>query len=217
WPAIEAHFSVHADVSAAAIAESVARVRGGIRGSALAPVDEDVLRYAQAVAARREGVPLGGDGIAGEAWLRCAHATLCGHRNAFGAGRIKPIENFVDVSIRPTRTLPAAAAATLRVALGTLASRGPAGGPRAAFLLYTIAHVHAFQDGNGRLARLVVGAELARVGCWPAILPRRRQRVEEASVFDEAIRRVDLAPIVDWLAGQSRLAASVARGGSAEG
>lgn len=217
WPAIEAHFSVHADVSAAALAGSVALVGGGAGGSELAPADEDVLRYARAVTARGDGVPLGGDGIAGEAWLRCAHAALCGHRKTFGAGRIKAIDNFVVVSMRPTRTPPAAVAATLRVALGELAPRVPAGGPRAAFLLYTIAHVHAFQDGNGRLARLVVGAELARVGRWPAILPRRRQKAEEAGVFDEAIRQADLAPIVDWLAGQSRLAAAVARGASAEG
>lgn len=217
WPAVEAHFSVHADVSAAAIAGSVALVRDDVGDTALAPVDEDVIRYARVVAGRGAGVPLGGDGVAGEAWLRWTHAALTGHRPEFMPGRFKAVTNEVGIAERPACTPPSGVAGTLRAVFGSIAPRVPAGGARAALILFAIAHVHGFQDGNGRLARVVIGAEIAGAGYWPPILPRARARTEAPRAFADAIRSSDLAPIVDWLAGQSRLAAAVARGGSAEG
>jgi len=47
----------------------------------------------------------------------------------------------------------------------------PAGMPRALFVHYLIAAVHPFNDGNGRLARLMMNAELVSAGQSKIIIP----------------------------------------------
>ncbi|MEQ9107840.1 MAG: Fic family protein [Limnobacter sp.] len=47
----------------------------------------------------------------------------------------------------------------------------PAGLPRALFAMFLISEIHPFNDGNGRLARLVMNSELSVVGACRIIIP----------------------------------------------
>ena len=47
----------------------------------------------------------------------------------------------------------------------------PEGLARAIFYAFLIAEVHPFTDGNGRLSRLLMNAELSRVGACRVIIP----------------------------------------------
>lgn len=47
----------------------------------------------------------------------------------------------------------------------------PEGLARAIYLAFLISEVHPFDDGNGRLSRLVMNAELTRAGCSRIIIP----------------------------------------------
>lgn len=52
-----------------------------------------------------------------------------------------------------------------------LLSSIPAGTARALMAMFLISEVHPFNDGNGRLARLVMNAELSVVGACRIIIP----------------------------------------------
>ena len=55
---------------------------------------------------------------------------------------------------------------------GSLLARSvPEGLPRSIFYAFLVSEVHPFADGNGRLARLVMNAELSRVGELRIIIP----------------------------------------------
>jgi fido (protein-threonine AMPylation protein) len=47
----------------------------------------------------------------------------------------------------------------------------PAGLPRAIFVMFLVADVHPFNDGNGRIARVMMNAELAAAGAPTIIIP----------------------------------------------
>jgi fido (protein-threonine AMPylation protein) len=47
----------------------------------------------------------------------------------------------------------------------------PEGFARAAFYAFLVSEIHPFDDGNGRLSRLVMNAELSRVGLHRIIIP----------------------------------------------
>jgi len=47
----------------------------------------------------------------------------------------------------------------------------PAGLPRALYAMFLVSEVHPFNDGNGRLARLVMNSELSVVGACRIIIP----------------------------------------------
>lgn len=53
----------------------------------------------------------------------------------------------------------------------TLARSVPEGLPRAIYLAFLISEVHPFSDGNGRISRLVMNAELSRTGGSRIIIP----------------------------------------------
>lgn len=43
--------------------------------------------------------------------------------------------------------------------------------PRAAFMMYVVSEVHPFVDGNGRIARIMMNAELESQGLGSIIIP----------------------------------------------
>ncbi|TAK86783.1 MAG: hypothetical protein EPO20_06035 [Betaproteobacteria bacterium] len=52
-----------------------------------------------------------------------------------------------------------------------LARSVPEGLPRAIYLAFLVSEVHPFADGNGRISRLVMNAELSRTGEARIIIP----------------------------------------------
>ena len=55
---------------------------------------------------------------------------------------------------------------------GSLLARTiPEGLPRAIYYAFLVSEVHPFDDGNGRLSRLIMNAELSRIGDSRIILP----------------------------------------------
>lgn len=113
----------------------------------------------------RETVPPLGAGFPAE--LAARHAVMMERRPEAGPGRIKLEPNraggtwFVD---------PAFVRGTL-IEGSDLARSVPEGLARAIYLAFLISEVHPFSDGNGRLSRLVMNAELSRSGEARIIVP----------------------------------------------
>ena len=57
------------------------------------------------------------------------------------------------------------------ICYGSLARSLPEGLARAIYLAFLISEVHPFSDGNGRISRLVMNAELSRTGEARIIIP----------------------------------------------
>jgi hypothetical protein len=103
--------------------------------------------------------------------LEVRHARLMHDRLDIGPGRFKETANRVG-----TREFvaPELVRGTLRQAfevgrhLGQPVARG-------VFMMFVVAEVHPFNDGNGRLARLFLNAELTAGGCGRLIVPTSLQ------------------------------------------
>ena len=99
--------------------------------------------------------------------LEVRHARLMHDRLDVGPGRFKETPNRVG-----TREFvaPELVRGTLRQAyeLGRHLAQPAA---RGAFMMFIVAEVHPFNDGNGRLARLFLNAELTAGGCGRLIVP----------------------------------------------
>jgi hypothetical protein len=99
--------------------------------------------------------------------LRAAHARLMGHRPDVRPGAFKERPNragntvFVD---------PDAVVGTLRYGHDLLC-RIADPFARAVFVHYLVAAVHPFDDGNGRIARILMSAELRAGGLAPIVVP----------------------------------------------
>ncbi len=99
--------------------------------------------------------------------LEVRHARLMHDRLEVGPGRFKETANRVG-----TREFvkPELVRGTLRQAfeLGRHLAQPVA---RGVFMMFVVAEVHPFNDGNGRLARLFLNAELTAGGCGRLIVP----------------------------------------------
>ena len=99
--------------------------------------------------------------------LRARHADLLRARPEVNPGELKDRENFAGST----------AFVSPRYVRGTLIEGSrllpsvPAGMARALFAMFLVSEVHPFLDGNGRLARLVMNAELSVVGECRIIVP----------------------------------------------
>jgi hypothetical protein len=99
--------------------------------------------------------------------LGARHATLMAQRPEVEPGSFKQTPNragdthFVD---------PAYVRGTLRKGMELYADLG-AGLQRAIFLMFLITEVHPFVDGNGRIARIMMSAELISAGRSTIIIP----------------------------------------------
>lgn len=99
--------------------------------------------------------------------LRARHADMLRARPEVSPGQFKDRENFAG---NTAFVLPKYVRGTLIEGSNLLPSL-PAGMARALFAMFLVAEVHPFLDGNGRLARLVMNAELSVVGECRIIVP----------------------------------------------
>ncbi len=102
-----------------------------------------------------------------EATLRERHASMMAARPEVLPGEFKVVRN---VAGNTTFVEPRLVVGTLREA-GLLMHDVDAGLPRALLAMFIVAEVHPFNDGNGRLARLVMNSELSAAGEARIIVP----------------------------------------------
>lgn len=101
------------------------------------------------------------------AQLRARHADQMQERPEVGPGEFKLLANRAGNTefVAPQRVR-----GTL-VQASQLLPSVPAGTARALLAMFIVSEVHPFTDGNGRLARLVMNAELSAVGACRIIVP----------------------------------------------
>jgi hypothetical protein len=99
--------------------------------------------------------------------LRARHADAMKERPEVGPGEFKDRENFAG---NTAFVLPGYVRGTL-VAGSELLPSIPPGTARALYAMFLVCEVHPFNDGNGRLARLVMNAELSVAGSCRIIVP----------------------------------------------
>ena len=99
--------------------------------------------------------------------LRARHADMLHARPEASPGEFKDRENFAG---NTAFVLPKHVRGTLIEGSEVLPSVPP-GMARALFTMFLVSEVHPFLDGNGRLARLVMNAELSVVGECRIIVP----------------------------------------------
>jgi len=114
---------------------------------------------------KRARVPDGPDDLLD--LLRSHHAAMLGRRPSVNPGSFKTRVNQAGgtVFVHPD------------LVVGTL-NEGyryyealPKGLPRAVFVMYLVAEVHPFTDGNGRVARVLMNAELTAAGLQRIVIP----------------------------------------------
>ena len=99
--------------------------------------------------------------------LRERHRMILGGRPEMTPGEWKQKNNQVGALVFVE---PQLVEGTLRQGL-ELARTVPAGFRRALFIMFLVAEVHPFSDGNGRLARVMMNAELSAVDAERIVIP----------------------------------------------
>ncbi len=99
--------------------------------------------------------------------LRDLHVQVMGGRPEIQPGEYKLSPNRAGAT---TFVHPDLVAGTLREGFGVLATL-PAGLPRAIFTMFLVSEVHPFADGNGRVARAAMNAELTSAGLCRVMIP----------------------------------------------
>ena len=102
-----------------------------------------------------------------EDYLRAAHRRIMGGRPAAVPGGYKERANRAGLTFF---VHPDEVRGTLREGFSLLATLLP-GLPRAVFAMFLVAEVHPFTDGNGRVARLLMNAELSAAGLCRVMVP----------------------------------------------
>lgn len=125
------------------------------------------------------------------AQLRARHADHMQERPEVGPGEFKVLANRAGNTefVAPQRVR-----GTLVQATQILPSV-PAGTARALLAMFIVSEIHPFTDGNGRLARLVMNAELSAVGACRIIVPTLF-REEYLDSLRALSRQADAAPFM---------------------
>ncbi|HET6564899.1 MAG TPA: Fic family protein, partial [Xanthomonadales bacterium] len=131
----------------------------------------------------------------GEAFLRCSHFRLFSTSAADFPGLFKFVPN--NIGLHRT-TVPECLVSTIRVLLDEVRPSIPPGMGRACFMLTAINLIHAFIDGNGRLARFVFCGELESAGFEPVLLLTRARKTL-TDCLDEAQYRSNFQPFAKHL------------------
>lgn len=123
-----------------------------------------VFRLAMNSPVRDTVPPPGAEFVAG---LQQRHAQMLERRPEAGPGLLKEQPNFAGTT---EFVAPAMARGTL-IEGSALATSIPEGLARAIYYAFLVSGVHPFADGNGRLSRLLLNAELSRLGLCRVIVP----------------------------------------------
>jgi hypothetical protein len=99
--------------------------------------------------------------------LRACHAVIMGGRPDLNPGHFKSKNNHADATVF---VAPDLVAGTLKQGYAALQSL-EAPFQRAVFMMFLVAEVHPFADGNGRTSRLMMNAELSAAGESRIIIP----------------------------------------------
>lgn len=113
----------------------------------------------------KDSPPVAGEGFL--AGLQAWHAEMLRMRPEANPGKTKEVVNFAGTT---EFVLPENVRGTL-VEGSRLALSVPEGLARAIYYAFLVSEIHPFDDGNGRLSRLVMNAELSRVGLNRIIIP----------------------------------------------
>jgi hypothetical protein len=128
--------------------------------------------------------------------LRSHHAVMLGQRPNVGPGRFKDRANEAGGTsfVHPD------------LVVGTLVEGFrfyealPPGLARAVFMMFLVAEVHPFTDGNGRVARVLMNAELSAVGMQRIVipLPYRRDYLGGLRALSRGARPEALLRVLDY-------------------
>jgi hypothetical protein len=159
------------------------------------PVTAKVYRAWQSVRDRRQGSVAAIKEHTGEAWLRYWHYRLAEDSPLYLPGMFKIAPNSIGLhaTVAPQHLITSCS--TL---MNEIHPNQPVGMGRALFMLTAIARIHAFVDGNGRLARFVFSWELEQAGL-PVILFHPDMRWTLIACLDQAKYGDDFSGFADKL------------------
>lgn len=138
-----------------------------------------------------------------EETLRERHALMMAARPEVLPGEFKVVRN---VAGNTTFVEPRLVVGTLREA-GLLMHDVDAGLPRALLAMFIVSEVHPFNDGNGRLARLVMNSELSAAGEARIIVPTL-YREQYLDCLRELMRAARTEPYLDAMTNIQRWTAA---------
>jgi hypothetical protein len=142
-----------------------------------------------------------------ELLLRKRHAVLMKERSNKNPGKFKEINNKAGSTFFVNHE---EVIGTLQQGFDVYRSLNE-GMPKALFMMFLVTEVHPFDDGNGRLARLMMNSELVATDQIKCIVPTAHRdnylnglrRVSRESSFDLLCRSMDLAQTygnsIDWI------------------
>jgi len=164
---IESYFSNYVEDTKFSIEEAEAIVLRNITISGRPNDSHDVLGvFNQAMReGTRDSVPPPDSAFV--AGLQARHRTMLDRRPEANPGEIKTTANFAGTT---QFVLPAFVRGTLQEG-STLALSVPEGLARAIYYAFLVSETHPFDDGNGRLSRLIMNAEMSRLGLCRIIIP----------------------------------------------
>jgi len=209
WPLLEAHFALHRPEHPDQIRQSIRDSERPSQDSADAMAQDDLVRYERAVSLR-PAAAAPRESAAWETQLRFWHAMINWHRPDYLPGQFKPVPNFTTATPLFRLVPPHAVAGSIRAFYEGPYSTVPAGPCRAALVLIALGECHAFVNANGRLARLLMNAELERAGFRP-ILMTRVSMARYIAALPALRARLDPRHVVDLLADASRQTGEVLR------
>ncbi|MCW2982110.1 MAG: filamentation induced by cAMP protein Fic [Solirubrobacterales bacterium] len=163
----EAYFSNFIEGTEFEVSEAEGIVFGGVVPTGRFEDAHDVLGTFEVIddPAKRGRVPA--DGAEFVEQLRADHAVILGNRPAADPGRFKERANRAGGT---SFVHPDLVNGTLIEGFRHYLAL-PEGFPRAAFMMFLIAEVHPFTDGNGRTARVFMNAELTAAGLQRIVIP----------------------------------------------
>jgi hypothetical protein len=163
----EAYFSNYIEGTEFEVSEAEGIVFGGVVPTGRFEDAHDVLGTFEVIddPAKRGRVPA--DGAEFVEQLRADHAVILGNRPAADPGRFKERANRAGGT---SFVHPDLVNGTLIEGFRHYLAL-PEGFPRAVFMMFLIAEVHPFTDGNGRTARVFMNAELTAAGLQRIVIP----------------------------------------------